>query len=155
MLSLRTSAHMTQGHLIPHKLVLKPWRQGIWFEESQNGSNTDRFCRYSNLGNSVVLICLDNFRCWSSQNCSCRLLKTILQHANLRISASTSAFCSRLQLGKGHARMPSAWKGGGIQHHHHQALVMLFRRTPSLRSGQGQHDLNHLTLRLQFGPVAG
>ena len=32
MLSLRTSAHMTQGHLIPHKLVLKPWRQGIWFE---------------------------------------------------------------------------------------------------------------------------
>eukprot|EP00434_Breviolum_minutum_P022642 symbB.v1.2.019979.t1/scaffold1654.1/size107508/4 len=24
---------------------------------------------------------------------------------------------------------------GGIQHHHHQALVMLFRRTPSLRSG--------------------
>lgn len=93
MLSLRTSAHMTQGHLIPHKLVLKPWRQGVWFEESQNSSKTDRFCRYSNLGNSVVLICLDNFRCWSSQNCSCRLLKTILQHANLRISA--------------HAQMPS------------------------------------------------
>lgn len=57
MLSLRTSAHMIQGHLIPHKLVLKPWRQGIWFEESQNSSNSDRFCRYySNLGNSVVLI---------------------------------------------------------------------------------------------------
>ncbi len=123
----------------------------VW---SQNSSNSDRFCRFSNLGNSVVLICFDNLRCWSSQNCSCRLLKTILPHANLRISASASAFCSRLiQLGKGHAQMPSTWRGGGI--HQHQALVTLFRRTPSLRSGQGQHDLNHLALRLQFGPVTG